>query len=188
MDSGCSNYMTRKKDGFVQIDESTKSYVLSGDDKPIEAKGMGTIVVKTKQGKPKHLNDILYVPGLAHNFLSVGKLIEKGYLIVSKNKKCIIYDKDDHNKIISKTNMLQNRIFSFNLPSEVSTTLNVSYDDISWLWNIRYRHLSMNGLKLLYNKQMVKGLPLNGSIHKVCEGCIPGKQHRDSFSIGKSWR
>lgn len=35
-----------------------KSNVLLGDDKPIEAKGKGTIVVKTKEAKPKHINDI----------------------------------------------------------------------------------------------------------------------------------
>lgn len=46
----------------------------------------------------------------------------------------------------------------------------------------------MKGLKLLYNKEMVKGLPLIGSTDKVCEGCILGKQHRDSFPVGKSWR
>lgn len=45
----------------------------------------------------------------------------------------------------------------------------------------------MKGMKLLYNKQMVKGLPLVGSVNKVCKRCILGKQHRDSFPIGKSW-
>ena len=72
--------------------------------------------------------------------------------------------------------MMQNIIFAFNLHCEASTTLNVAYHDSLWLWHIRYGHLSMKGLKLLYNKQMVKGLPL------------VGKQHRDSFRVGKSWR
>ena len=46
----------------------------------------------------------------------------------------------------------------------------------------------MKGLKLLYNKQMVKGLPLIASTDKVCQGCILGKQHRNSFPVGKSQR
>lgn len=41
---------------------------------------------------------------------------------------------------------------------------------------------------MLYHKQMVKGLPLIGSSDKACEGCILGKEHRDSFPVGKSWR
>lgn len=54
-----------------------------------------------------------------------------------KDKQSTIYDKDDHSKIIPKTNMLQNGFFSFNIPHKASTTLNVAYDDSSWLWNIK---------------------------------------------------
>eukprot|EP00253_Pinus_taeda_P029436 PITA_29436 len=131
------------KYGLVEIDGSTKYNVLLGDDRPVEAKGKGTIAVKTKEGKAKHINDVLYVLGLAHNFLSVGQLLEKGYLIVFKDKKCIIYDKYDHSKIIATTNMLQNRIFAFNLPCEASTTLNGAYDDSYCIWHIRYGNLNM---------------------------------------------
>jgi len=90
MDSGCTNHMTGNNDGFVEIDESTKSHVLLGYDKLVEAKCKGTIGVKPKQGKPKHINDVLYVPPLPHNLLSVGKLLEKGYLIVFKDNQCIV--------------------------------------------------------------------------------------------------
>lgn len=66
MDGGFNNHMTGNNDGIVGIDESTKSDVLLGDDKLVEAKGKGTIIVKTKQGKPKNINDVLYVPSLPH--------------------------------------------------------------------------------------------------------------------------
>jgi hypothetical protein len=64
--------MTRNKDSFLKIDECTKFDVLLGDDKEVEVNCKRTIVVKTKQGQVKHINDVLYVPGLAHNLLSVG--------------------------------------------------------------------------------------------------------------------
>jgi hypothetical protein len=66
----------------------------------VEVKGKGTIIVKTKQGQVKHINDVLYIPGLTHNLLSVGQLIEMGYLVVFKNVECIIYDKEDYSHII----------------------------------------------------------------------------------------
>jgi len=84
--------MTRNNDGFVEIDDSTKSDVLLGDNKLVEAKGKGTIVVNTKQRKPKPINDVLYVTRLAHNLLTLVLLLKKGYLIVFKDKQCIIYD------------------------------------------------------------------------------------------------
>jgi len=35
---------------------------------------------------------------------------------------------------------------------------------------------------------MVKGLPLIEKSHSICEGCILGKQHRETFPAGKSMR
>jgi hypothetical protein len=114
LDNGCNNYMTRNKDSFVKIDEFTKSEVLLGDDKEVEVNCKITIAVKTKSVQVKHINDVLYVPSLAHNLLSVGKLIENGYLVGFKKNECIIYVKENNNQIIAKINMLQNRIFYFN--------------------------------------------------------------------------
>jgi transposase InsO family protein len=41
---------------------------------------------------------------------------------------------------------------------------------------------------LLHTKDMVKGLPLVDKPERICEGCIFGKQHRESFPVGKSYR
>ena len=35
---------------------------------------------------------------------------------------------------------------------------------------------------------MVKGLPLINRPERVCEGCIFGKQHREIFPVGNSYR
>jgi hypothetical protein len=35
---------------------------------------------------------------------------------------------------------------------------------------------------------MVKGLPLIEKPERICEDCIFGKQHRESFPFGKSYR
>ena len=37
-------------------------------------------------------------------------------------------------------------------------------------------------------KNMVKGLPLIDKLERVCEGFIFGKQHGDTFPVGKSYR
>jgi hypothetical protein len=35
---------------------------------------------------------------------------------------------------------------------------------------------------------MVKGLPLIEKPERICEGCIFGKKHRESFLVGNSFR
>ena len=41
---------------------------------------------------------------------------------------------------------------------------------------------------MLHRKGIVKGLPLIEKPDSLCEGCILGKQHRESFPSGKSIR
>ena len=35
---------------------------------------------------------------------------------------------------------------------------------------------------------MVKGLPIIDKPDRICEGCIFGKQHRDTFPVGESYK
>ena len=58
----------------------------------------------------------------------------------------------------------------------------------NWLWHLRFGHLNFRGLNLLHRKDMVKGLPLIEKPNNLCEGCILGKQHKESFPVGKSIR
>ena len=60
--------------------------------------------------------------------------------------------------------------------------------DENWLWHLRFGHLNLGGLNLLHRKGMVKGLPLIEKPNSLCEGCILGKQHKESFPAGKSIR
>ena len=69
--SGFSNHMTGSKHFFVEIDKSIKTQVRMGNNNQVQACGMGTIVVMTEFGKT-FLHDVMYVPGLAHNLISIG--------------------------------------------------------------------------------------------------------------------
>lgn len=45
-------------------------------------------VMKNKIGKSKHILDVLYVPGLTQNLLSVGQVIRKGYMVKFDGDYC----------------------------------------------------------------------------------------------------
>jgi hypothetical protein len=84
--------------------------------------------------------------------------------------------------------MRNKRMFHLTIKNEFSIAFKVDTIDQSRLWHLRYGHLSYGGLNLLYKKQVVRGLPLIEHPTKICERCILGKQHRNSFPSGKSWR
>eukprot|EP01018_Ginkgo_biloba_P020396 Gb_28242 [translate_table: standard] len=179
--------MIGNRDLFVKLDESIKIRVKFGDDKEVDVMGKGTLAVKTKQGETTYIHDILHVPELQHNLLSVGQLIAKNYKVVSEDNCCKIFDKSDNYNLVAKASMIGNMMFPLRLLPDNSHALKATTDD-SWLWHKCYGHLSFQGLSLLHKTKMVKGIPVIQPREEVCSGCALGKQHRDSFPVNRSWR
>ncbi|KAG6486736.1 hypothetical protein ZIOFF_055315 [Zingiber officinale] len=93
LDSGCSNHMTGNRDTFVKLDPNITSQIILGDGSRKSGKGKGDIAVQTKEGKEKLITDVLYVPELSHNLLSVGQLMEKNFSFLFDDGRCQIFDK-----------------------------------------------------------------------------------------------
>lgn len=60
----------------------------------------------------KLISNVLFIPKLDQNLLSVAQMIKKGYFVVFKRDLCSIYD--SHNCKIAKTR-LKNNCFVLNL-------------------------------------------------------------------------
>ena len=70
IDSGASNHMMAKKYSFSSLDTSKSIPIHMGDDSTIILKGQGTI--NLEHG---YFSNVLYVPSLASNLLSVYQMI-----------------------------------------------------------------------------------------------------------------
>ena len=79
-------------------------------------------------------------------------------------------------------------MFPLSLQTEMICSFSAIVMDTNWLWHLRFGHLNFNGLSVLAKKKMVTGIPLLENFNRLCEGCILGKQQRDSFPVGKSRR
>ncbi|XP_059298082.1 uncharacterized protein LOC132050733 [Lycium ferocissimum] len=110
VDNGCTDHMTGDEKAFLSINHSITSKVRMGNGALIDAKGRGTISINRK-GSGKQIHDVLYVPDLEENLLSVGQLMENGYSLVFRDNCCRIYDKiepnQDDKKKFSFTTSLQ---------------------------------------------------------------------------------
>jgi Integrase core domain/GAG-pre-integrase domain len=131
------------------------------------------------------MQNVYFIPDLSQNLLSIGQLIESGYSIVFEGKSCKIRDKD---KLVIEDGMVRNRLFPLEIikisDKALAATTNLSESE---LWHLRYDHLSIGGLRLLKQKQMVYGLP-EISEFGLCEGCILGKHYKLPFVKGQSLR
>uniref|UniRef100_A0A2N9EI16 Integrase catalytic domain-containing protein n=1 Tax=Fagus sylvatica TaxID=28930 RepID=A0A2N9EI16_FAGSY len=186
LDSGCSSHMTMNSKSFVELDRSYSSVVKLRDGKLKKVEGKGTIAVNTNGGNRKFIHDVLYVPSLSQNLLSVGQLLRKGYSLLFDDGECTVYDKK-HKLTVAKVGMSRNNVFPLSMPSNEKIALKCEHVDDSHLWHLRYGHLNYQGLQLLKKRNMVVGLPSIQNNDRICEGCIYGKMHRLPFPK-TAWR
>ncbi|XP_047258425.1 uncharacterized protein LOC124890690 [Capsicum annuum] len=66
--------MTSKREYFTKLDSAK-----------------GTVAIEAPKGT-KFIQDVLLVPDLDQNLLSVGQMLEKDYMLLFKDKKCVISD------------------------------------------------------------------------------------------------
>lgn len=150
--------MIGKGDLFCTMDDSNKSKITLGDEKAIQVEGMGDMEVSTNEGN-KRVNDVYFIPKLKHNLLSVGKIMEKNYKVVFEDRKCMIFDKNKWHKHVTNISMIMNRLFPLIFGVKFLKFDNVTIDDKSWIWNLRYGHLTFASLKNLIPNKMVYGIP-----------------------------
>ena len=159
------------------MDASVNSQVKMGNGALVQVKGKGTIVVQINVGT-KYIQDVLLVPDLQKNLLSVGQLLVHGYVVNFEDNGYCIYDKKDNMHLVKKINMEKNRSFPIVLKYGGDIALKVNNLEESWLWHRRFGHLDFHGLKLLSQNNMVMGLPsCIEDKEGVCEGCALGKHH-----------
>ncbi|XP_068343980.1 uncharacterized protein [Pyrus communis] len=110
VDNGCSNHMTVNKNILHNIDTTNPTRVKIGNGQLVDTLGKGTIFVHTKNGK-MFINDVMLVPDLKQNLLSLGQLIEHGYYLYFGDNTCKIYDGRNREQLLAKIEMRKSRSF-----------------------------------------------------------------------------
>ncbi|KAL4388782.1 hypothetical protein GQ457_09G029540 [Hibiscus cannabinus] len=178
--------MCGRKEWFVELDEKVCGRVIFCDDSHTEVKGKGKVMITQNNGEKKYITDVYYVPAMKNNIISLGQLLEKGYEVHMKNRSLSI--KNKNGELVVQVDMTRNRLFTIDIESGEVKCMKTAIKDDSWLWHLRYGHLGFTGMKLLSKAKMVNGLPEINPPIQLCEACIKGKQHRQRFEVGKSWR
>ena len=71
-DIGCSNHMICYRDWLIEFDPSKKTQIKLADSKSLMVEGIGKIVIQRKDGKASMIEEVLFVPGMKCNLMSVG--------------------------------------------------------------------------------------------------------------------
>ncbi|KAG8648400.1 hypothetical protein MANES_09G173501v8 [Manihot esculenta] len=83
--------MEKNQSLFSSIDTSYRTKVKLGNGMIVEAQGKGSVPIFARQGT-KIITEVLFIPELDKNLLSVPQMESKGYSILFKDNNCFIYD------------------------------------------------------------------------------------------------
>lgn len=179
LDSGASEHMANNEKYFFDLErlKIPIQIAVAKDKQTLTATMSGNIKI-LYHGTVITVNNVLYIPNLKFNLLSVSKLEEKGFAVMFSNGKATISRK---NKVYLEA-VRDEKLFVINVPflkeqSEAHSV--VSHTSDLMLWHRRYGHLNQAMLVSLSNKHIVNGLPTwKNKDLGFCEPCIKGKMSK----------
>jgi hypothetical protein len=156
IDSGASRHMTRDQDRLSNLNERKTSYKVElGDKSTYPVEGFGQASVKLESGNHVHLSNVLYVPSLEKNLVSISCLEDKGNKIAFMDGKVLSSHKnssiEDARVIGSREGNLY-RLLEQNEEALVHDEINPNE-----LCHRRYTHINYQALHFL--RKMVEGIP-----------------------------
>ncbi|CAL9004002.1 unnamed protein product, partial [Prunus brigantina] len=83
--------MTSQESVLINIDRSVTCKVKMGTGDLVQATGKGTLLVETQHGR-RYIHEVLLVPGLDENLLSVGQMMEHGYYVLFGARKASVIE------------------------------------------------------------------------------------------------
>ncbi|MCH79662.1 hypothetical protein A2U01_0000415 [Trifolium medium] len=160
IDSGYKQHMTSKPKKSSELKPIAGSIKIGNAEK-FAITGKGTVEIDTETGN-KYIYDVLLVPELDQNLLSVGQMMQNGYCLLCKEGSCVV------------TNVTGHELFEVVLDSK--------------LRDKRFGHYKLKSIQFAQEQELVKDLPDIQTCSEVCKGCQLGKQHRFPFPTSATWR
>jgi transposase InsO family protein len=179
IDSGASKHMTGQKNTLSSLVEKNSSQKVSlGDDYQYPIKGLGEATYKLDSGTPMRMKDVLYVPGLKKNLLSISALDKKGFRVAFVDGEVLMWSKGKTIEDAVVIGIEEGGLYKLKGHSDVALTH--STESPCELWHRRLAHINYKALP--YVSKVVTGLPELKVDHEgVCKGCAQGKNTKNPF-------
>lgn len=184
IDSGASHHITRYREHLSDlVDRETNLQVIIGDDASYSVKCVGDTSLQLDYGIPFHLSEVLFVPGIKRNLVSISALEDKGYQVAFSEGKVLAWSKNSSIKsarVIDVHQESRHKLFLRPIQALVHDSINSSE-----LWHMRLGHLHFKALPSL--EKMIIGLSkLSQENNGICKGCALGKNVKSFFLSSES--
>lgn len=173
-DSAASSHMTRSEEGFKKH-ETVVNSIDTANNQSIKSVARGFVELDLKEGSIE-VQNVLLVPDLATNLLSISQICKKRLKVVFTASKCEVLD-NDGTVIASGTE--EDGLYRLNQRIEKSF---LTVD--SNIWHKRLGHLNQQSMVKLLS--MADGIVLKKEALQDCIACLQGKHARDTFRSSSS--
>jgi hypothetical protein len=179
IDSGASKYMTGQRDILSSLTEKNFPHkVTLRHDYQYPIKGVGESTYKLDSRAPMKMKDVLYLPNLTKNLLSILALDNKGSRVAFIDGEVIMWPKG---KTIEDAIVIGTKeIGMYKLKGHSDAALTHPTEIPCELWHRRLAHINYKALR--YVSKVVTGLPEFKVDHEgVCKGCAQGNNIKNHF-------
>ena len=153
LDTGANSHMTGKKALFHSIDENQRGRVKFGDGSTIPYEGKGNIYVTLKTGEVLIIPNVLYLPDLKTNILSLEKLDDQGCKTTLRSGFITVHDKSE--RLLTKTKKTSRNMYKMKININESCNLIEEEASEAWLWHKRFCHQSFHTLQDMIRGNLV---------------------------------
>ena len=150
-----------------------------GDNYQYPIKGIGVASHKLDSEKSLRMKDVLYVPGLKKNLLSISALDAKGMRIAFVDGQVLMWPKGK--TIDDATLRGEEDRGLYKLMGQLEQALVHESIEPSELWHQGLSHVHYRALPMA--SKAVSGLPEIQAKHEgICKGCAKGKNEKKTFT------
>lgn len=181
LDNGACNHMSGDRRYFSSIDDTISGKVRFGDDSCIDIKGKGSIEFMDRNGEPRKITDVYFIPNLKSNIISLGQATESSCDVRMKGEHLIMHDRDG--KLIAKALRSRNRLYKVHMRIRDNLSLLSRTTSVSSRWHARLGHINLDTMKSMVQRELVSGVPQFEIEKKVCGSCLMvNRQDKRSLS------
>lgn len=185
VDSVASEHMCCERKLFLSYSIVTNKTVTVGNGTQISVHGCGQVAVEAwnrYDWKHTTIDNVLYVPELKMNLLSVNRVTSRGYVLLTKENICEFYNKQNKIVAIAKRSgnmyVLDCRYFADCLVNMAE----VRYTDLH-VWHEKLVHQTMDYVRDVLKKDNIEENISDMLDFDKCESCLKGKIHRLPYRV-----
>jgi hypothetical protein len=172
--------MTGVREHLTYLTQIGDLEVVLGDDRVVKAVGSGTISFQRESQPPMLLRDVLYVPSLKKNLISVSTIEERGYEVLFHDGQVLLFPKGSSITLARVIGTRDEKMYKLKFQPTSALYHTTSSSDLCELWHRRMAHLHHGALRIL-REIVTRVLEFSTEHQELCKGCALGKYTKTAF-------